>query len=336
MSNTHCRIRYPKGKPWYQLKAMVSVSRELTMKKSIAFIHTLVTATAFALAVSAPLQAEQVLRFGTGGSDGSYFPIGSLIAGQINKLFDGCCGSDRLLLLPQRSNGSVSNIKEISSDLLDLGLAQADIVSSVHLVVGVHSGIDSVKDLVGKLVSVDELGSGTQFDVELILKASDISSDQVKPVYLKPTESMERMRRGQLDAIFVVSAYPVAGVKQLVEDGIGRVIGLGDELVKQLASEQLYFSSQSIPANVYSNNEEISTLSVSAQMIVSSEIEPDTVYDITRTLWSDSTLAALAEGHIRGGEIVAGKALQGVGIPIHEGALRYYREQGYNLSDVPK
>lgn len=333
------------------------------MKKSIAFIHTLVTATAFALAVSAPLQAEQVLRFGTGGSDGSYFPIGSLIAGQINKLFDGCCGSDRLLLLPQRSNGSVSNIKEISSDLLDLGLAQADIVSlayqgigqfdgddlkdelrtigtlfqeSVHLVVGVHSGIDSVKDLVGKLVSVDELGSGTQFDVELILKASDISSDQVKPVYLKPTESMERMRRGQLDAIFVVSAYPVAGVKQLVEDGIGRVIGLGDELVKQLASEQLYFSSQSIPANVYSNNEEISTLSVSAQMIVSSEIEPDTVYDITRTLWSDSTLAALAEGHIRGGEIVAGKALQGVGIPIHEGALRYYREQGYNLSDVPK
>jgi len=180
-------------------------------------------ATAFALAVSAPLQAEQVLRFGTGGSDGSYFPIGSLIAGQINKLFDGCCGSDRLLLLPQRSNGSVSNIKEISSDLLDLGLAQADIVSlayqgigqfdgddlkdelrtigtlfqeSVHLVVGVHSGIDSVKDLVGKLVSVDELGSGTQFDVELILKASDISSDQVKPVYLKPTESMERMRRG--------------------------------------------------------------------------------------------------------------------------------------------
>lgn len=315
------------------------------------------------LAVLSPVGAEQVVRFGTGGSDGSYFPVGSIIAKEINIHSAHCCADDPLLVLPQRSNGSVSNIKDLSENLLEVGLAQADVVSlanqgiglfegnnlkstlrtigtllqeSVHLVVSVDSGIESVADLNGKRVSVDELGSGTQFDADLILKASDMPLKDVKLVYLKPTDSIERLRRGQLDAFFGVSAYPVSGVQQLVDDGVGRVVSLGDDLVDRLAREHLYFSAQSIPPNIYSNTEAINTVSVSAQMIVRSDVSDDAVYEITSMLWSDATLDALAEGHPRGVDILAERALQGVVVPIHPGALRYYEERGYDLSGLPR
>lgn len=318
---------------------------------------------ALVLLAGTPLGAEQIVRFGTGGSDGSYFPVGSIIAREVNQRSAACCDDDPLLVLPQRSNGSVSNIKDLANDLLEIGLAQADVVSlayqgigqfegdelkntlrtigtlfqeSVHLVVAADSNINSVADLEGKRVSVDELGSGTQFDAELILAASGISTDRLKPVYLKPTDSIERMRRGQLDAIFIVSAYPVAGVQELVDDGVGRVVALGDDLVNRLADEHLYFSAQSIPSGIYSNSEEINTLSVSAQMIVRSDMLDDAVYEITSTLWSNSTLDALAVGYPRGRKIKADSALQGVGIPLHPGAMRYYSEHNYDVSEVPQ
>lgn len=315
------------------------------------------------LIASTEVSAEQVVRFGTGGSDGSYFPVGSIVANEINMRSPECCGDESLLVLPQRSSGSVSNIKDLSGRLLEVALAQADVVNlayqgigqfegdnlkdslrtigtlmqeSVHLVVGINSGISSVSDLVGKRVSVDELGSGTQFDADLILKASDISPDSVKLIYLKPIDSIERLRRGQLDAIFIVSAYPVAGVQQLIEDGIGQVVSLSEDLISNLADEHLYFSAQSIPSEVYSTGEEVDTVSVAAQMIAHAGVPDDTVYEITSILWSEATLDALAAGHPRGGEINANKALQGVGIPLHAGALRYYREQNYDLSGLPQ
>lgn len=306
--------------------------------------------------------ADQPVRLGTGGSDGTYFPIGSLIAAEINRRQLKLDGDVPLIVVPQRSNGSVANINDLSLKLLEIGLAQADVINleyysgdcaatcrkdsiaaigtlyqeSLHIVVRADSDINSITDLIGKRVSVDELGSGTHFNAEVILAASGLSLDQIKSIYLKPNDSIERMRRGLLDAIFVVAGYPVAGVRQLVDDNVGRIVALSDELVDQLTEEHLYFSAHSIPANIYSNEKPIDTLSVSAQMIARSDLDEEIVYEITSSLWSSRTLTALASGHLRGVDISAEKALQGIGIPLHRGALRYYNEHNYDTHDVPQ
>jgi len=309
------------------------------------------------------VSAEQIIRFGTGGSAGTYFPVGSLIAAEINERSIEPGQSERLVVIPQRSNGSVANINDLSSSQLEVGLAQANIISlayrgmgqfrnkdlkdtlravgslyqeSLHLVVRAESEISSIIDLVGKRVSVDELGSGTQVDAEVLLAASGMPLEDVKLVYLKPDDSIERMRRGLLDAIFVVAAYPVDGVKQLVEDGVGRVIGLTDEFVQQITSQHLHLSAHSIPADTYLSEENIGTLSVSAQMIVRSDICDDVIYEVTKTLWSEDMLSTLIAGHPRGADIRPDTALLGVSIPLHSGALRYYQEHGYDLQDVPR
>lgn len=302
--------------------------------------------------------ADEYIRFGTGGNGGTYLPIGSLIANAINER--GLKNRDQqdLVVLPQRSNGSVANLVDISQDLLEAALAQADAVShvyegkspvaedtakkklrtvgalfreSVHFVVATDSGINGIADLIGKRVSVDELGSGTQIDVETLMAAYGLNRDNVKTVYLKPDDSIDRMRRGTLDAFFAIAGYPLADVKQLVDEGVGSVIGFAPDVVEKMADDYLYLNSHSIPAEVYSNTSELLTLSVSAQMIVRADIDAEMVYQITETLWSNDTLRALEAGHPRGADIKMETALQGIGIPLHEGALRYYREHGYDV-----
>jgi len=305
--------------------------------------------------------AEKIFRFGTGGNTGTYFAVGELIAGQINRRIPD--SDEQLVVIPQRSTGSVANINDLSEGLLEIGLAQADVVSlayhgmgqfknknlrdtlravgslyqeSLHLVVRAGSGIETITDLVGKRVSVDELGSGTQLDAEVVLQASGMPLEEIKLVYLKLDDSIERMRRGVLDAMFVVAGYPVDGVKQIVDDGVGRMMGLSDDLVSRLTTEHLYFSARSIPAGIYLNSEEINTLSVSAQLIVRSDISAAVVFEMTKAIWSQGMLDSLIAGHPRGADISPDTALQGVSIPLHAGALNYYQKHGYDTKEVPR
>ncbi len=304
------------------------------------------------------VNANEVIRFGTGGNEGSYFPVGSIIAVAINERRIKTEDGREIVVLPQRSNGSVANLNDISDNLLEMGLAQADVVSfahaavgqfedtavgeslrtvgtlyveSVHLVVTVDSGIEEFSDLAGKRVSVDELGSGTQIDVEPMLAAHEMTYEDIQAVYLKPVDSIERLREGQLDAFFMIAGYPIKGVKDLVDEGIGKVIGLEQEIIDQLTSEHLYFSRSVIPANIYANDSQTPTLGVPAQIIVNNELDESIAYEITKTLWSESTLKALAEGHPRGADIAAETALRGVAIPLHLGSFRYYQEQGISV-----
>jgi len=318
------------------------------------------TAAALVLIISSQTaSAGEYFRFGTGGQEGTYLPIGSLIADAINKRkIKTSDDREELVMLPQRSNGSVANLEDISDGLLEGGLAQADTINqvyqgnthvsgnsakatlrtvgalyleSVHLVVAVDSGIDSIEDLQGMRVSVDELGSGTQVGVETLMDTIGLTRDNVSMIHLKPDDSIDRMRLGKLDAFFMIAGYPLEAVKALVDEGVGRVVSFTPEVVDQLADEYLYISKNSIPSGVYSNDSDILSLGVSAQMIVRANIDTETVYQITKTLWSRDTLATLKEGHPRGGDIRPSTALQGLSIPLHEGARRYYLEQGYDI-----
>ena len=80
-------------------------------------------------------------------------------------------------------------------------------------------------------------------------------------------------------------------------------------------------SGSSGTSNVY-------TLSVGAQWVTSSKIDTDLIYEITKALWSDKTRAALDAGHAKGKAIRKETALLGLGIPLHAGAEKFYKEAG--------
>lgn len=87
-----------------------------------------------------------------------------------------------------------------------------------------------------------------------------------------------------------------------------------------------FFAADSIPAETYKGVASVNTLAVGAQWVASDKVDAETVYQITKGLFSDATQKTLQSGHPKGKMITLKNAVQGVGIPFHPGVARYYKE----------
>jgi TRAP transporter TAXI family solute receptor len=315
-------------------------------------------------APAAPLQAQemQFFRIGTGGVAGTYYPIGGLIADIISNPpgarpcdKGGSCGVPGLVAIAQSSNGSVANVDAIASGALESGFVQSDVAywahtgtgiyegqgqienlraitnlypESVHIAARKGAGIQSVRDLKGKRVSLDEPGSGTLVDARMILAAFGLSEDDLSPTYLKPNRAAALMEEGQLDAFFIVAGYPTGSVEDLCASAGCELVPIAGAEAEAVIARYPFFAKDVIPAGTYEGVGQTDTLSVGAQWVVGAEIDEDLVYGITKALWHDNARALLDTGHVKGRAITLSTALDGIAIPLHPGAERYYREAG--------
>ncbi|MEM7407749.1 MAG: TAXI family TRAP transporter solute-binding subunit [Pseudomonadota bacterium] len=313
---------------------------------------------------------DRVFRLGTGGIGGTYFPIGSLLSQAISaprNSDDVPAGSvvGGLLVVPQISNGSIANVRDVRKGILDGALVQADVAhwayqgtgmfstgpaharlralgylyaESLHLVASVESGIRSVADLRGRRVSLDESGSGTLHDAVLILGYYGIDLSDIRPTYLKPTFAARALASGDLDAFFIFAGYPAAAVSQLAGTAGARLVGIEGAAIDAVLTSHPYFDRGVIPAGIYGagiipagmykGNGDTPTLTVGAQLVVTDRLSEELAYQMTRALWHERTMRLVTEGHPKGVEIDPRSALNGVTLPLHPGAARYYREVG--------
>ena len=89
-----------------------------------------------------------------------------------------------------------------------------------------------------------------------------------------------------------------------------------------------FFAKDRIPDGTYKDVRGVDTIAVGAQWTTTSKQPDDLVYEITKALWSDKTRAMLDAGHAKGKEIRRETALQGISIPLHPGAEKFYKEAG--------
>ncbi len=314
-------------------------------------------------ATVAPAQEPQFFRIGTGGTAGTYYPIGGLIANAISsppgsRACDegGSCGVPGLIASALSANGSVANVNAIAGGTLESGFSQSDVATwaqtgtgiwedreavdglraianlypeTIHLVASAGSGITSVADLEGKTVSLDEPGSGTLVDARIILDAYGLSEDDVDAQYLKPDQAGERMRDGAMDAFFFVGGFPAGAIAELASQDDITLVTIGGDEASGIIEANSFFAENTVPAGTYEGiDEDVQTLSVGAQWVTGADQPEELIYGITKALWNESTRALLDAGHAKGREITAETALDGVGIPLHPGAERFYREAG--------
>lgn len=324
---------------------MTIINRRLALAGALAF--------AAGCASLALAQGPTFFRIGTGGTGGTYYPIGGLIANAISGK-DGK-GVEGLVSTAVASNGSVANINAIQGGASESGFSQSDVAywaytgtglyegkpkvadlrliatlypETVHLVARKDANIKSVADLKGKRVSIDEPGSGTIVDSRLVLSAFGLSEKDIKPEYLKPGPAGDRLKDGALDAFFFVGGYPTGAISELsTSTGIALVPITGPQVDKLLA-EYKFFAKDTVPAGVYKDVPETQTISVNAQWVTSAKQPDDLVYKITKALWSDETRKQLDAGHAKGKLITRENATTGLGIPLHPGAERFYKEAG--------
>ena len=300
------------------------------------------------VALAGPAFAQQkFFRIGTGGTGGTYYPIGGLIGNAIS--------TDKINVSAVATNGSVANVNGIVGGSMELGFSQADVnfwaytgtgiyegkpkvdelraianlyPESVHIVTKKGLGAKSVADLKGKRVSLDEPGSGTLVNAKAILAAYGLSEKDIKPEYLKQQQCAEKLKDGSLDAYFQTTGFPQGTLTELAATNGFELLALAGPEADKLQAKYTFFAKDEIPSGVYKDVAGVKTLSVGAQWVTSAKIDADLVYEITKALWSDKTRAALDAGHAKGKAIRKETALLGLGIPLHAGAEKFYKEAG--------
>jgi hypothetical protein len=306
-------------------------------------------AMAAVLAFAGTAHAQQFFRIGTGGTAGTYYPVGGMIANAVSQ-------PGKIIATAQSSNGSLANVNAVASGSMEAGFSQSDVATwaytgtgafegkpkvtdlrmianlypeSIHLVVKKGSGIKSVADLKGKRVALDEPGSGTLINARMVLAAWGVKESDIKPEYIKPNQAGDKLKDGALDAFFFVGGAPAGAIAELASGGTGiELVPLTGAPADQLRKANPYFAVDTIAAGTYKDVPQVQTLAVGAQLVTSAKVDAETVYQITKAMYSDATQKALQAGHAKGKFINKQNAVQGVGIPFHPGAERFYKEAG--------
>lgn len=317
---------------------------------------------ALGLGTSAIAQELKFFTIGTGGTAYTYYPVGGVIANAISKPpgsrecdAGGSCGVDGLIASAVSSRGSVDNVNAILSGLRNSGFAQSDVAywaytgtgtmegkepakdlrtiaalfeEHIHLVALADSGINSVADLKGKRVSLDEPGSGTYVDANMILEANGLGIGDVTAEALKGGAASEALRNGKIDAFFVVAGYPTGSLVELASAAKIKLVPIAGDGAKALTDKYGFFAQSEIPAGTYEGVDTASTVAVGAQWYTNASEDDDLIYNITKALWNDKSRKLLDVGHAKGKTITIESALNGIGVPLHAGAERFYKEAG--------
>jgi len=312
---------------------------------------------------AAAAQDVKFFRIGTGGTAGTYYPIGGLLANAISNPpgsrecdKGGSCGVPGMVATAVASNGSVANINAIVGGALESGFSQSDVAywaytgtgvyegkpkvpglrlianlypESIHLVARKGAGIKTVADLRGKRVSLDEPGSGTLVDARIVLGAFGITDKDIKAEFLKPNQAGDKLRDGALDAFFFVGGFPAGAIAELAASGAGiELVPIAGPEIDKMRAQYAFFAPDLIPGNTYKGVAEVKTLAVGAQWVTSDKQDANLIYEVTKALWNANTRKLLDSGHAKGKSITRDTALAGAGIPLHPGAERFYKEAG--------
>jgi uncharacterized protein len=300
-------------------------------------------------AAAGAAHAQQFFRIGTGGTAGTYYPVGGAIANAVSQ-------PGKIVVTAQATNGSVANVTGISGGAMESGFSQADVATwaqkgtglyegkpnvpglrlianlypeSVHVVVKKAAGLKSVADLKGKRVALDEPGSGTLVNARAILAAYGLKESDIRPEYIKPGQAADKLKDGTLDAFFFTGGAPAGAIAELASTSGGiDLLPLEGKEADALRAASPFFAPDLIAADTYKGIGAVHTLAVGAQWVTSDKADANTVYEITKALFSDAAQKQIAAGHAKGKLITKDNAVKGAGIPFHPGAERYYREAG--------
>lgn len=304
----------------------------------------------------------QLLRLGSGVIGGNYFVLGELVGGVISHPpgslacgKGGTCGVVNLQSLNVTTSGSLANLSQLQEDHIQSGFIQSDIAywaytgtglfankdkqvdlraiaslypEAMHIVVSNKANVQSVADLADKRVSVGARKSGTLNAARLVLAAYQLSEDDMETEYLNNQQSIEKLKAGELDAMFFLVGAPAPALTDLFEESKAfKLLTIDEPARQQIFKQGHYFSPYLIPAGAYTGTTETHTISVYALWLTKADMDADLVYQMTKALWSDTAKQLLNSSYI-GKKIAVENSLNGIGIPLHEGAKKYYNEIG--------
>jgi TRAP transporter TAXI family solute receptor len=286
------------------------------------------------------------IRMATGGSTGTYYALGSAVGQILGE-------KTKIPITVQSTGASKANIQLIDAGEVELAIVQNDVMDYAwrgidlfngekitsfasmaglyaevcQVVVNPASGISTIADLKGKNVSVGDAGSGVEFNARQILESYGITFDDIGKQNLSFGASADALRDNKIDAFFCVAGAPTPAIIDLATGKDVVILDIDDAHADQLIRDYPFYVKFPIPAGRYKGqNSAVQTVAVKATFIVSSELSDDTVYRLTKALFENK--AAIEAAHVKGAELSTSYAVEGISVPFHPGAAKYFTEIG--------
>ena len=318
------------------------------MKKFVSFL--LVTVMIFALCsvgTSAFAAGATKISYATGGTSGTYYGFSGVIANVLNEKL-----KDTLNLKVESTGASKANIQLLDAGEAQLAIVQNDVmyyaytgtdlfadgdpITSFSAVASCYpeyvqilakKDITSIEQLAGKNVSVGDAGSGTEFNAKQILAAYGLSFDDIKVSNQSFADSADSLKNGTIDAAFVVAGYPTTAITELATSFDFNLLPVDDAHAASLQADYGFYYYGVIPGGTYSRvADDVPAVAVMATIVASNDLSADAVYAFVKGLFDYKD--DITAGHAKGNELDLNTAISGVSIPWHDGAAKFYSENG--------
>ena len=316
-----------------------------TVKKVFA-VGAILAAAAVLLAGcngTSDVEGKKFLNIGTGGTAGTYYPIGGAIAEVLNKEIPGMSAS------AQSTGASVANINMLGDGEIDLATVQNDIayyaahgtemfkdkkvdglqgIASLYpetcqFVTLKSSGIKSLAELKGKRVAVGAVGSGVEANVRQILAAYGVTYNDIDAQYLSFAEGASALKDGNVDVAVLTAGYPTASVQDIASQNPVRLLPVEEKVADDLIAQYPFYTKTVIPAGTYAGfDEEVPSVAVMAMLAAGPTVNADLGYSVTKAIFGN--LDRLQAAHAVGKQITKDTAKTGMSLPMNAGAERYF------------
>ncbi len=294
----------------------------------------------------ATAQAQQFINVLTGGTSGVYYPLGVALAkiyadkipGVRTQVQSTKASVENLNLL-ERGRGEIAlslgdSVKYAWEGNAELGFPQklgklrgvaAVYPNYIQIVASQSSGIKTFTDLKGKSLSVGAAKSGTEVNARQLFDVMNMSyADLGKTEYLPFGESVELIKNRQLDATLQSAGLGVSSIRDLANSVPVNVVAVPPDAVAKLGPPYI---SATIPANTYpGQTADVPTMAIVNFLITHEGVAEETVYQMTKQLFEN--LDQMVAAHQAATAISLAKAIEGMPVPLHPGAMRYYKEKG--------
>ena len=292
------------------------------------------------------LPAGERLTMGTGGTAGVYYPLGGAMSQLVTSKNPG------IEITAQATGATGENLRLVQAHDIDLAIVQNDLTHAaynglepftsknqdilaiarlypeyLHVVATKESGIKTMADFKGKRISVGARGSGNEANCRQIFEFYGLDYENIEPIFLPYGETADMFKDRQVDAFVFTIGSPnpaIQDITTLQEIVFVPVDGAERDAIYEKFP---YLTKDVLPANSYNGQTQpVETMSVQAILVANKNLSDDTVYAITKTIFDN--LPELVMAHNTAALFSLDKYMDGVTIPLHPGAERYFKEKG--------
>ncbi|MDR1947635.1 MAG: TAXI family TRAP transporter solute-binding subunit [Desulfovibrio sp.] len=324
--------------------------RKMRLLCIVALLSIALCAPAFA-ARPEVRRGEYFITVLTGPTSGIYFPIGGA--------FSTFLGSIGYRTSATATGATAENINALLTDQGELAIAMADsVIQAVdafgayagktpaknlrammglwpnfcQIVTTADSGIKTFADLKGKRIGVGAPNSGVELNARMMFEAHGMSYSDCRVDYLNYGEAIDQMKNGLCDAAFVTSGLGNATIRELSTTKKIAFVPVEGEALDRLISKYPFYIKATIPAAVYGAATDTTTAAVMNIMLVDIKLPDDVVYDLLDNIYSPKGLEAIQAAHATAKVNIkpetALRGITGTSVPLHDGAVKYYKDKG--------